>query len=57
MDRSQRKKYINCKIRGLPLRSENSAGAGIGRRMLADITNKKANKKMKYTRKAQKKYT
>jgi hypothetical protein len=53
VDRSQRRECIDCKIRGLPLRPEDSAGAGIGRRMLADITNKKANKEVKYARKAQ----
>jgi hypothetical protein len=52
MDRSQRRKYIDCKIRGLSLRSEDSAGAGIRRRVFADITNKKANKEMKYAGKA-----
>jgi hypothetical protein len=55
VNRSQRRKYINNKIRDLPLRSENSAGAGIRRRMLADIINKKTNKEMKYARKAQRK--
>jgi hypothetical protein len=49
MNRSQRKKYINCKIKGLSLRSENSTEAGIRRRIFADITNKKANKEIKYT--------
>jgi hypothetical protein len=56
VDRNQRREYIDCKIRGLPLRPEDSVEAGAGRRVLADITNKKANKKMKYTRKAQRKY-
>jgi hypothetical protein len=56
MNRNQRRKYINCKIRDLPLRPENSAGAEVGRRIFADIINKKTNKEMKYTRKAQKKY-
>jgi predicted TIM-barrel fold metal-dependent hydrolase len=55
VDRSQRRECISYKIRGLPLRPEDSVGAGARRRVLADITNKKANKEVKYTRKAQKK--
>jgi hypothetical protein len=57
VDRSQRREYISCKIKGLPLRPGDSAMAGAGRRILADITNKKANKEVKYARKAQRKYT
>jgi hypothetical protein len=53
VDRSQRRECIGCKIRGLPLRSGGSVGAGVERRVLADITNKKANKEVKYARKAQ----
>jgi hypothetical protein len=57
INRSQRRKCINCKIRGLPFHSENSAEAEIRRRIFVDIINKKANKEVKYARKAQKKYT
>jgi hypothetical protein len=53
VDRSQLRECISCKIRGLPLRSGGSAGAGAGRRVFADITNKKANKEVKYARKTQ----
>jgi hypothetical protein len=56
MDRSQHRKCINYKIRDLPLRPGNSAGAGAKRRILADITNKKTNKEIKYARKTQGKY-
>jgi hypothetical protein len=56
VDRSQLRKCIDCKIKGLPFRPEDSAGAGVGRRVFADITNKKTNKEMKYARKTQKKY-
>jgi hypothetical protein len=52
VDRNQRRKCIDCKIRGLSLRPGDSARVGVGRRMLADIINKKANKEMKYARKA-----
>jgi hypothetical protein len=51
MDRSQRRKCINYKIRDLPLRSGDSAEAEIGRRIFADII-KKANKEVKYAQKA-----
>jgi hypothetical protein len=53
VDRNQRKECIGCKIKSLPLRPGDSAGAEAGRRVLADITNKKANKEVKYARKAQ----
>jgi hypothetical protein len=52
VDRSQRRECIGCKIRGLPFRSGDSVKAGIGRRVFADIINKKANKEIKYARKA-----
>jgi hypothetical protein len=48
---NQRREYIDCKIKDLPFRPENSAEAEAGRRIFADIINKKANKEMKYTRK------
>jgi hypothetical protein len=51
VDRNQRRECIGCRIRGLPSRPHTKSQGG--RPVLGDITNRQANKEVKYARKAQ----